>query len=461
MNRTKRGIAIASVGALVAASGVAAVAQAASDPATPPVLTRTVIDSAITGASFVTVANVADTPRDQEIVASAFGQLIFNPGGPPTLPAAGTVSMYKQTKRKNQPIIWEKTPVVTLADGITFPNKTTVDDVDLDGDQDIIVAGGTFFDSFGGNNRGSITWWESRGNGKTWIRHDVVTGSAFAYHKVEFGDFDDDGIADMVTVGEEGKSPSNPFDDIVALQFLKGLGGGNFAAPVKIGDGGGSLPVVFDVDEDGDTDVISAQYFGSPLPPPKGSFVWWERTGSTADGVQASDFVKRNIGISQGASFAIKPVPNLLGDGKVAWVGTNHTNVAVPPPGQPAPAMYLLTPSVPITGLWGSTVISNPAPGVPPIVSAPRPGQAAPGDFGYGDVDGDGDIDLAMSGDGDPRLFWVEQKGDGSFQMNLIPDSAGWGQAGGGEVVDLDSDGKNEIVFGSFDQNKLAIWTRS
>ena len=88
-------------------------------------------------------------------------------------------------------------------------------------------------------------------------------------------------------------------------------------------------------------------------------------------------------------------------------------------------------------------------------------GQGAPGVFGYGDLDGDGDVDLAVSGDGDRRLWWIENLGaDGTALHRLTAAGDYFGQAGGAIVTDLDGDGANEAVFSSFDRNTLAVWHR-
>jgi hypothetical protein len=84
--------------------------------------------------------------------------------------------------------------------------------------------------------------------------------------------------------------------------------------------------------------------------------------------------------------------------------------------------------------------------------------QAAPGVFGFGDLDGDGDLDLAVSGDGDPRLFWFEQRPGASFVTHILDADAGEG--GGMSIADLYGDGRNEVVVTSYDDNAVYIYER-
>jgi hypothetical protein len=82
--------------------------------------------------------------------------------------------------------------------------------------------------------------------------------------------------------------------------------------------------------------------------------------------------------------------------------------------------------------------------------------QAAPGIFGTGDIDADGDIDVVVSGDGDPRVFWLEQDAPGAFTSHVLAEELG--QAGAMKIVDLDRDGKSEILVSSYEANVLYIF---
>jgi hypothetical protein len=440
-------------------------ALAAAGPATAQtVFNRTTVDAAIPGAAFVIAGNVADNPRP-EIVVSAFGLITFGPTGP-VFPSAGTVSMYKNAQPGNAPNgqidNWNKIDIVTLADAITFPNRPYLADLNTDGRADVIVPGGFFWDAARGNNRGSLTWWENDANGQNWIRHNILTGSTPVYHSVVYDDFDGDAVEDIVTVAEAAGSPSSPADDVINLQLLKGNGNGTFQAPVNVAAGGGSLIVAHDVDSDGHLDIVSPQYFGPVLLQPtvpvasrdasNASFVWFENDG-------AGHFTRHAIGVDQGPSFSIVPVANLLGDGVTRWIASNHTNKNITSPPfslYPAPAVYEFTPGANPRDLWAVRQLS--AVGDFPVTGTS--GQAAPGAVGAGDLDGDGRIDIAVSGDGSRAVYWLEQQTSGSFVTHQFPDSTGHGQAGGPVIIDLNRSDTNQVIFSSFDQNSLAIWSR-
>lgn len=454
------GIAVTSTA--LALTAVTATAAPPTDPATPADFARINVDSKLTGAAFSVAGDVFGSGK-KDIVATGFGAFTGS-GQTSTPPAAGTVQIYRPGSSLKH---WTKVPVVTEADAITFPNQPTLADVNGDGATDVIVPGGYFFDTYSPNvnvppkNRGSITWWENKGEGNAFVRHDVTTASPFSYHGVQLADLDGDGIKDMVSTGEQGKSPQSPMDDVVEMHYFKGridssTDARTFDPPVVLAGNGGSLPVVSDVDGDGKLDIVSAQYFGTGQP----SFLWLQQIGTPTSGALTSaNFEMHAISSLQGAGFQIKLVPDLRGDGVDRWVGTNHLSH---PYTSPEGGVFEFVPTSDITAPWTPTTLAGPF--------SPRPtfGQAAPGVFGSGDLDGDGDVDLAVSGDGDRRLFWVEQTAAGVFEKHVLEDYdatttsiPGMGQAGGAIVADLDGNGTNEMAFSSYDQNTVAVYVRS
>ncbi|MFD3807655.1 FG-GAP repeat domain-containing protein [Streptomyces sp. NPDC058619] len=145
------------------------------------------------------------------------------------------------------------------------------------------------------------------------------------------GDGDRDGRRDLVTVGEsarpvtriEGRPPAN-----ARIQVFRGIGGPErfSSEPIDVAAGGGALlPVVEDIDSDGDLDLVSPQYFE-----PKAAYVWLERTAAPSPDHPMGTFARHVIDTTQGRAIALRPVRNLYGDGRTTWVGANHTNTAFP-----------------------------------------------------------------------------------------------------------------------------------
>jgi hypothetical protein len=465
---------------VVAAATAGAAALAACQPALPPRDPFRAADFTINKiadqqyAGFTVTGNVTGN-GNLEIVSTSLN-IVPVPGGRPLI-VPGAVKIYSGSGTN-----WTATDVVTPADNLVFPNRPSIEDVDGDGRNDVLLPSGTFFTradpTVGG---GAITWWRNNGDG-TFTRNDVITGVRGAYHAAIYTDFDGDRIKDIVTNFEDGGFPAYPFGPpvpfakpITEVQYFKGLGAGAFAAtPTKLADGGGSNPTVVDLDLDGDLDVASAQYFGvktNPAGGPQGtvsneSFVWFERTGTASDGLDTSDFTKRVIARGLGESFELLPVDNIDGDGRYGAIGINHVNPATQNPALGAsaePQIVRLTPGADIRAEWNVTRIDS---GI--TIDDARTGQAAPGFGSRGDVDGDGDIDLVFSGDADGTFYWLERKANGSwFQHDLIVefgatpvDPKAYGQ-GSASVADLNRDGKNEIVISSFNSNSVEIISRN
>ena len=421
----------------------AAAADAAPVPdAAPPrevTFTRHVVDTDVAGAAFVEVADV-DGDQQLDLVVSSFGTL----AGPVIPP--GEVRVYNRNGGLDD---WSYSSVVAEADNIAFPNMTTVVDVDGDLDMDVIVPSGFLACALFGPGCGRLAWYEQTPGG--WVPHEIIAGgSDLFYHRGVVADFDGDNIADLITVGEELPPPLTGRPSRAEVQWFKGTGAGFESREFVVGAGMGSFPRVHDVDGDDDLDIISAEYFH-----PDGSFAWFERTADPSPGAPAGEFTRRVIDDTVGPAVMLTLVEDLYGDGVLRAVGSNHTNTQAtePDPWESAVFVYDL-PANP-TQTWPRTQISEGIVSGPGSVFAP---QAAPGIFGVGDIDGDGDKDIALSGDGDPRVFWLEQTDAGSFTTHVLEDPLG--QAGGMGVVNLDGDGKNEIVVTGYEDNVLYIYER-
>ncbi len=385
-----------------------------------------------------------DGDGDLDLVVNFFGHRPDD-AGPIEFPPGG-ITIYRND---GDLASWTPVPVLTRTDGNYFLNDAKPNDLDEDGDLDLLVSGGFFVCEFNPEIGpcGALFWLENDdGTGTSWVRHDIIEpGTVAFYHKLLLADLDRDGLDDLITVAETS-------DDAYA-QWYRAINRSDEGAalftstPQLMGQGGGSLPTLHDIDGDGDLDVASAEFFLAG-----NSFVWFEQVTPPGSDRSAGEWQRHVISDSLGRSIQLSVVPDLFGEGAHGWIGSNHVNNVSRDP-VPQSGIYVLTPPADPREPWHEELISN------AITSRPIEGlnfQAAPGVFSWGDVDDDGDIDLTVSGDGDPRVFWFEQVEGGEFNQHTLLSE--FGQAASGEVADLDSNGDSEVVFTSYDTSEVLIF---
>lgn len=371
-----------------------------------------------------------------EIVINGFGDIDMQN----ITVGTSTLAVLYQT---GNPTEFVRDDIVTPDEGYYFFNQPWIGDLDGDGDNDIVGGVGFFVCAAIGTVGpcGALVVWENtgvEGGLATFTATELVAkGATEFYHRPAVADIDGDGALDIVAIGETST-------DANAVWF-KGTSDGFETTPHPIGQGGGSLPVAADVDGDGDLDVVSGQYFLTPE-----SAIWFEQLDAGADGLPT--WQKHVITSAIGKVIQVSLVPDLDGPGTSGWIASNHTNTTKP--GQVESGIYRLTPGADPKAEWSVELLST------GIVSRPSKGtafQAAPGVFGWGDIDGDGDIDLAVSGDGDDRLFVLDQSGPGTFTTRIL--QTGYAQAGSMTVVDLNGDGRLEILATGFEVDQVRVYT--
>ncbi|BBM85038.1 FG-GAP repeat domain-containing protein [Candidatus Uabimicrobium amorphum] len=387
-----------------------------------------VVDDTPKNPAWVHVADLDNDGHD-ELVVSVFAD--SSPLG------AGFVSIYKRQDGINK---WQKF-YLPGSENIAFPNDTTIIDIDGDNDLDIILPSG--FLATAPYHSGALRWFENLGQNK-WKTHVICKEQKLFYHYVAYEDIDNDGIHDMVTVGEfkglTGESEAK-------VQFFKGLGEAKFAQkPTTIMNSClGSIPTLRDLDNDGDLDIISAQYFAKGA-----SAAWLENKGS-------GKWEKHIIENGVGPCIQLSIIDNLCHNGQTMAVLSNHVNTHDQPKG-PTEGIFMY--EVPsdyknLTKPWSRKLISKGIKSRPSPWGAP---QAAPGVFQCGDVTGNHLQDIVVSGDGDSRIFLLEQTQPGHFETKVLMDNMA--QAGVA-VADLDEDGICEIIVSSYEHNKIVILQRS
>ena len=342
----------------------------------------------------------------------------------------------------------------TNNNAIQFPHPVKVADLNGDGINDIVVPGG--FLACAPSNCGTLFWLEGTGTKNQWVRHEVVkTGYDHFFFDVSLVDIDGDGIDDILTNGSQ-KGLLGGQDE--RLMWFKGTTTADRfeTTPRVIADGnGGPFPRFVDLNGDGKKDIVLAQYFNADITT-NGSFIWFEQTDDI------TNWTKHIIDNESGESFMLEIIDDLYGDGVRRAVGVNHVNTSDNANGPKEGVFIFDIPEDP-TQKWTKKNIATDIKSRKSPLMGP---QGAPGLFGYGDITGNGLIDFVVSGDGDSRVFWFEQNPAGTFTQHTLDGVAGasinsagsFGQAGGMKIVDLDGDGKNEIVVTIYEDSKIYIY---
>lgn len=339
---------------------------------------------------------------------------------------------------------WSEEPL--LEGGVKWPNEALLDDLDGDGDLDVMVGAGFLTCQLNPWTAacGALFWLE---NGAGWARRDVVApGADLFYHRPLLTDVDGDGRRDLLAVGESLETPFGT-ENRAELELFLGTDDVEWfdGEPISLGEGGGSLPGLYDVDGDGDEDVVSAQYFVEGA-----TAVWMERPEDPL-----GPWPRHTIDGDRGPAIQASVVPDLLGDGRPVVVGANHVNNTNDPPDPWPPEVTVYPFPEDPTQPWTGTTLAD------DFVSLEGTGVAAPGVFSWGDIDGDGDIDLLVSGDGDEALYWLENRWqqDGGFEQHVLEVSLP--TAGGNRVVDLDGDGADELLVAAYEDNAVLLYRRA
>ena len=380
---------------------------------------RTAVDAGVCGPAWLDAADL-DGDGALELVVSRFG---VQTG---TSVPNGAIEAYDL-----EGDTWSPSTVLPEDEGVKWPNGAEPLDLDDDGDLDLLVGSGFLTCQLvpWTADCGGLTWYE---NGAGWARHDIVApGADGFFHRALRTDVDGDGRLDLVATRESLATPFGS-ESFGRMEWFAGSKEG-FVWQGELVEGGGSLPVLFDLDGDGDDDIVSGEYFAAP-----GGFAWFEKDGAT--------YTRHVITEDHGPAIQLSVVPDLFGDGETILVGTNHVNDAEGSDQPWTPEVLAWRIPADPTGAWETEVLAD------DFDVLPGTGVAAPGVFSWGDIDGDGDIDLLVSGDGDVAMYWLEQDA-GAFTQHVL--EADLATAGGSVVTDLDGDGATDLVVVGYEDNVI------
>ena len=413
-------------------------------------LAKLTIDDMARGPAFSTLADFNNDGK-LDILISEFGPV----GGFTIEP--GELTIYYQGDSLDA---WTSETVTDPNEPIYWPNEVQLADLDGDGDLDLTVGTGflicEILGSVDGDGNmqapapcGGLLWYEQSEDG--WIRHDIVgPDNELFYHHGLVTDLDGDGIDDLIAVGERRYFDAGNLVDIAETQWFKGqaMGPRFESTPRVIGPGMGSLAELHDLDQDGDIDIVSAEFFADFE---NKSFAWYEQV-TPPNATEPNGVWQRHVIDDQvGPSIQFSVIEGFFGDDRIIGIGSNHSQTTGDEPDPWESAVYLYEkPNDPKMPWTNSRKISQ------NIVSTERANQAAPGIFSVGDANGNGRNDILLSGDGDPRVFLLLQEEGEAFSTWVLDENLP--QAGSMKIVDFDGDGQNELLVTSYDQNVIHLY---
>ena len=408
---------------------------------------RIIADDDPYGPAFVTVDDLDNDGNKDMIVSQDVPFMTNSPE------MKGRIDIYWGTGKLDKDS-WNRVEV-NIGSDIYFPHQVKVADLNNDGKKDLIIPAGGSKGLLG--SQGVLFWLENKDGGKsnTWERHDITEfDDGHFFFDVTLADLDRDGITDIVT-----NASKNDGEQDEILMWFKGTDSPERfdTTPRIIGDRvGGPFPRVMDLNNDGKLDIVVAQLYNDDTAT-NGSFLWFEQPSSIEH-----EWPRHIIDRESGPGFMLEIIDDLYGDGVTRAVGVNHVNSSDDPNGPQEGVFIFDIPEDP-TLLWPK---KNIAAGIKSRKSSIIAPLAAPGLLGYGDITGNGLLDFVVSGDGDSRVFWFEQKTAGNFVQHKLDGDAGasindknsFGQAGGMKIVDLDGDGSSEIIVTLLESNKIYIY---
>ncbi|GAB4140964.1 MAG: hypothetical protein Tsb009_10530 [Planctomycetaceae bacterium] len=296
---------------------------------------------------------------------------------------------------------------VIVSTGADGANSVFAEDVDRDGDIDIVSA--SQLDH-------TIRWFENTmGDGLTFNTIDVST-TVMGASSISVGDIDGDGDFDIVS--------SSSADDTIFWHEHEQFG----AMPIMFTDrvvdtnaDGANGVFIADVDNDGDNDIFSA----SPL---DNRVVLYENDGDIFDPV----FTSRDLSMTADGAYSVIAA-DIDGDGDTDVLSASGTDDKL--------------------ALYRNETIHRGAVFQPP--EALRNAANGAYSVAVGDIDGDGDMDVVTGSVYDGQVRWYENDGDPqspAFTERLVGTTAGVRSI---QLASFNNDGTLDIIVASAVNNTV------